>query len=287
MHSVIRFVLAASAATLLTTPAFAQDSAAPANLDAATSSDSITIGAGGIYLPDYEGSDDYRFTPAPGAIGSIKGFHFELAGNRASIDLIPDQTGPGLDFQFGPIAVVDLNRTSIEDIQDPRIKALGKLGTAVELGAYAGIGKRGIITSPYDKLSVSVSYRHDVSGVHASGIWQPSIAYQTPLSTAAAFGLFASAEHAGRGYADSYFSITPQQSLASGLPVYDARAGWKNYTLGALATVALTGDLLHGFKLVAGGTYKRLLNDFADSPVVAIAGSRNQWLGAAGLAYTF
>jgi len=30
-----------------------------------------------------------------------------------------------------------------------------------------------------------------------------------------------------------------------------------------------------------------MLNGFADSPVVRIAGSRNQWLGAVGLAYTF
>jgi outer membrane scaffolding protein for murein synthesis (MipA/OmpV family) len=49
----------------------------------------------------------------------------------------------------------------------------------------------------------------------------------------------------------------------------------------------VTGDLLHGFKLVAGGTYKRLLNDFADSPIVSIAGDRNQWVGGAGIAYTF
>jgi MipA family protein len=29
------------------------------------------------------------------------------------------------------------------------------------------------------------------------------------------------------------------------------------------------------------------LNDFGDSPVVSIAGSRSQWLGVVGLAYTF
>jgi hypothetical protein len=49
----------------------------------------------------------------------------------------------------------------------------------------------------------------------------------------------------------------------------------------------LSGDLLDGFKLVAGGNYKRMLNDFGDSPLTSIAGSRNQWQGAIGLAYTF
>jgi outer membrane scaffolding protein for murein synthesis (MipA/OmpV family) len=35
------------------------------------------------------------------------------------------------------------------------------------------------------------------------------------------------------------------------------------------------------------GSYTRLESDFAESPVVSIAGSRNQWLGAVGLGYTF
>ena len=58
-------------------------------------------------------------------------------------------------------------------------------------------------------------------------------------------------------------------------------------SIGALATLSITGDLLHGFKLVGGGTYTRLMNSFADSPIVSIAGSRNQWIGALGVAYTF
>jgi hypothetical protein len=44
---------------------------------------------------------------------------------------------------------------------------------------------------------------------------------------------------------------------------------------------------LHGVKIVAGGTYSRLLNSASFSPVTRIAGSPNQWLGAVGLAYTF
>jgi MipA family protein len=30
-----------------------------------------------------------------------------------------------------------------------------------------------------------------------------------------------------------------------------------------------------------------MLGDYADSPVVSIAGSRNQWIGAVGVGYTF
>ncbi len=276
------FVPAVSAAAV-----FAPSFAAAQDADAPAPDDTITVGLGVAYVPDYEGSDDYRTAIGPGAIGSVGGFAFTLAGNRASLDLARDKPGPGWDFQAGPVAVVNFNRSSTKSIDDPRIKALGKVDTAIELGGYVGIGKTGVITSPYDKLSVSVSYRHDVSGSHDSAIWQPTINYLTPLNRKTAVGLFASAEHAGKGYARTYFGITPGQSAASGLPVYTASSGWKNYTIGTLATYALTGDLLHGVKLVAAGTYRRMLGDFGDSPVVSIAGDRDQWMGAVGLAYTF
>jgi len=288
--------LGAAAAAVLAIPAQAQDvqgvppdtaGVASTAADFDVDRDTITVGAAGVYLTDYEGSNDYRWVPAPAAIGSVKGFSFLVAGNRASVDLIPNQPGPSWDVQAGPIGVVNFNRSSIKSIDDRRVRALGEVKTAIELGGYVGIGKTGLITSPYDKLSVSLSYRHDVAGAHDSGIWQPSVNYLTPLSTKAAVGLFASAERAGRGYATSYFSVSPAQTIASGLPTYNARGGWKNYTVGALATYSLTGNLLKGFKLVAGGTYRRMLNDFADSPVTSVAGSKNQWLGAVGLAYTF
>lgn len=278
----IRFVPALAVLGLVAAvPAKAQENVPDVNKP------TVTIGGGGVYMPDYEGSNDYHWRAAPAALGQIHGFNFTLAGNRLSIDLIPNDPGPNWDVQLGPVAVVNFNRSSIKSIKDTRIKALGELDTAYELGGYIGVGKTGVITSDYDKLSFSLSYRHDVNGVHHSGIVAPTINYTTPLSRKALVGLLVSAEHVERDYAQTYFGVTAAQSTASGLPVYSPRGGWKNYTLGAFAAYAITGDLTHGFKIVAGGTYQRLLNDFGRSPVVSTAGDRNQWLGAVGLAYTF
>jgi len=277
-------VLSATVALAAAAPAFAQDAATPPDPQTTVGGDSFTIGAGGVFLPDYEGSDDYNFTAAPGAIGSYKGFSFQLAGNRLSVDLIPTPPGPVVDIQAGPIAVVNFNRTNIDNINNRRVRALGELDTAIEVGGYLGIGKTGVLTSPYDKVSFSLSYRTDVNGAHRSDIWQPTINYLTPLSTKAAVAAFASAEHVGGRYARTYFGVTPAQARVSGYSVYTPGAGWKNFNLGLIGTYALTGDLLHGFKLVAGGTYGRLLGEFGDSPVTV---SRSQWLGAVGLAYTF
>jgi outer membrane scaffolding protein for murein synthesis (MipA/OmpV family) len=249
--------------------------------------DTLTVAGAGVYLPDYEGSNNYRVVPAPAVIGSLSGYSFQVLGNRASVDLIANKPGPSWDLQAGPVGVLNFNRSTLGSIDDPRVRALGEVKTAIELGGYVGIGKTGVITSPYDKLSVTLSYRHDVSGVNKSGILTPSISYLTPLSTKAAVGLFGSAERAERGFARTYFDVTAAQSAASGLAPFTTRGGWKNYVVGAVGTYALTGNLLHGFKLIAGGTYKRMLNDFGDSPIVSVAGSRNQWMGAVGVGYTF
>lgn len=271
-----------AASLLFATPGLAQD-------DPPTSAggDSVTIGGGAIYTTDYEGSDDYRWTGLPAAIGSVGGFNFQLIGNRASVDLIPDGGGVGWDFQAGPIGVVNFNRTSTKSIDDTRIRALGKIDTGIELGGYVGIGRVGVITSDYDRLSVSLSYRHDINNAHDSGIWSPSVSYMTPLSRKALVTVFASAERVENGYADTYFSVTPAGTVTSGLPTYDADGGWKSWTVGVAGAVSLTGDLTHGLKLVSGVTYKRLTNDFADSPIVSIAGDRDQWVAGAGLAFTF
>ena len=97
----------------------------------------------------------------------------------------------------------------------------------------------------------------------------------------------AAAERVERGFGRAYFDVDAADSVASGLPVFRTRGGWKNWTVGAAGTYSLTGNLLKGWKLVAGGTYKKMLNDYGDSPLVSVAGSRSQWLGAVGVAYTF
>jgi outer membrane scaffolding protein for murein synthesis (MipA/OmpV family) len=274
---------------LLAAPAFAQDAAAPAEQAEVASEGNarLTLGAGGAYYPDYEGSSHNRWSPVPAANGTVAGMSFTLLANRASLDVIPNPPGPGWDLQIGPVAVYNMNRSNADSISDPRVRALGEVDSALELGGYVGVGKTGLITSDFDRLTLSVSYRRDLSGVHKAGIWNPSINYTTPLSTKALVSLFASAEIVEDRYARTYFGVTPAQSLASGLPVFVPQGGQKDISFGGFFTYALSGNLTKGLSLVVGGTYKKLVNDFAASPLVSIAGDRNQWTGAAGLAITF
>ena len=283
----MRIVLACLATAAFATPAFAQDE--PAAEQAAVAEEAsarLTVAVGGAWIPDYEGSDDNRWTPIPAANGTVAGMSFTVLGNRASLDVIPEVAGKDWNFQLGPVAVINLNRTNRDAIDDPRVAALGEIDTAVEVGGYIGIAKTGILHD-YDTLSASLSYRHDVTKIHKSGIFTPSVNYTTPLSTKALVSVFASAEIVEDRYARTYFGVTPAGSVASGLPVFRPEGGQKDITVGGFVTHAITGDLTKGLALIVGGTYKKLVGDFADSPLVSIAGSRHQWTGGAGLALTF
>lgn len=247
--------------------------------------ETVTVAAGAAYLPSYVGSDDYRVTPVFGARGTVSGYNFQVRGTLASVDLIR-QSDSGIDFQLGPVVNVNLNRTS--GIGDRRVRALGKLDTAIELGGYVGIAKTGVITSAYDTLSASVTFTHDVAGAHGSYKVTPTIGYGTPLSRTAYVFIAGYADMIGKDYGDYYFSVTPAGAAASGLPAYSARkSGTLGWGAAMLANVSLTGDLTGGLSLVGGGGYYRVTGTYARSPIVAIAGDRDQWYGGLGLAYTF
>ena len=271
--------IAAAAAVLAGSAACAQESGVEDD------NNSLTIGAGIGYTPSYEGSDDYRIIPAAIVRGEVAGHAFFTRGLQLYFDAIPEAPGAKLDLSLGPVAGLRLNRTSA--IKAPRVRALGKLNEAYEVGAFAGIAKTGIITSDYDTLGIRLTYLKDVGNAHESHVIIPSIEYGTPLSRFSYVGIGASAEFVGDGYASYYFDVTPAGSLASGLKPFQAEGGFKSWSLSLAGAQSITGDLLGGLSLFAVGSYTRLRGDFRRSPIVADAGSPNQWFGAIGLAYSF
>lgn len=251
--------------------------------DADDDTDTVTIGVGGAYMPSYEGSDNYKVTPAVVVRGRIKGFSFWSRGKSLYLDLIPE-SGKSVDFSAGPIAGLRSNRTG--GIKDAQVKLLGDLNTAYEVGAFVGVAKTGV-TSAYDNIGLRVSYVKDVGNAHESHVITPSIEYGTPLSTRTYVGVGLSAEFVGDGYASYYFDVSPAGSAASGLPVFSAEGGFKSWGVNVLAVQSLTGDLRGGLAVALLGSYTRLRNDFRRSPITSLRGSPNQWLAAIGLAYTF
>ncbi|MBB4640326.1 MipA/OmpV family protein [Rhizorhapis suberifaciens] len=264
--------------------AFAQEQGPPAFDPHA---DSITITAGGAYVPSYEGSDDYSLIPGAQVRGRVADIAFFTRGTNIFVDVFPDSGANGWDIELGPVANLRLDRAG--GIKDPQVKALGKLDEAFELGGWVGIARTGVLTSAYDNLSFRISYLMDVGNAHDSYVITPSIEYGTPLSLKAYAGLSVSADYVGKGYGHTYFDVTPAGLAASGLSPYRlSGSGFKNVRVGGFVMHSLTGDLAQGGLSIGGGvSYSRLLGKYADSPIVSEAGDADQWAAAVGLSYTF
>jgi MipA family protein len=261
---------------------------APLHAQSAGSDDEITVAVGAGVRPDHEGSDDYKTVPGVLIRGKIAGIAFFSRGTNLFLDVVPEKNGADWDISFGPVANVRLNRTG--GIGDSRVRALGELDTAVELGAWGGIARTGVVTSAYDTFSLRVAYTEDVAGAHKSHIVTPTLEYGTPLSETLFVGLSLSADYVGKGYGRYYYDISLSDSQASGLGVYGAAgddAGFARLNLGLVGAKSLSGDLRKGWAIFALGGYGRILGDYADSPIVKDAGSRDQWLGGMGVAYSF
>ena len=281
-----RFACLALAGCCLGAPAMAQNQPAAGQLpspEEVSKRDTVTVGVGAAITPDYEGSDDYRVIPAAAIRGQVSGISFTTRGTYLYVDVVP-KSGGKLDFDAGPIAGLPL--ITRRHIHDDVVELLPRRKRAVEVGGFAGVSVHGL-TNPYDTLGFRLDVTHDVGGAHKSTIFSPNVEFSTPLSHTTYASLSAGMEFVGNKFADYYYTINPADSLASGLPAFDADGGMKNWKAGLLLNQSITGDLLHGFSVFGLGQYSRLVGDFKRSPIVSQRGSASQWLGALGVAYTW
>lgn len=280
----MRHLTCAVLAAIIAAPALAQTAPAaglPSAADLANR-DTLTIGLGAAVTPEYEGSKDYRVIPAAAIRGQYRGISFTSRGTYLYADLAPHAGKVGIDF--GPIAGVRFGRK--DKLKDPFVDLLPTLKTAIEIGAFAGVSFHGV-TNPYDTIAFRLDVLHDVGNAHRSTVFGPNLEFSTPLSRRTYASATLGAEFVSDRFNQYYFGITPAEALVSGLPAYSAKGGLKDYKAGLVINQSITGDLLGGLSIFGFGQYSRLVGDARRSPIVALRGSPNQWIGAAGLAYTW
>lgn len=283
------FITAAAGAVLLSsTAALAQTNTPQVNPpepeDTVFDDNYISIGVGAGLGPSYDGSDDYAVFPAPILQGQLGGVGISPRAAGLALDFVPDGETMGIDAGIA----VRLRRNRASQIKDPVVEAAGELDTALEVGPTVGVSFPGLL-NPYDSLSLTTDVRWDVLGAHKGMVIEPSVAYFTPLSRAMAASLSVSASYGDSRFQDYYYSVSPEQSAASGLPQFQTSGGAINKVGSSLLLgYDLDGNLQNGgFALIAVGGYSRMLGDAKDTPYTSIRGSADQWFGALGIGYTF
>lgn len=271
---------AIAAAALWPNPAMSQEGSP---IGSSEDLDTITVGLGIGTTTSYSGARDYKIIPGGVLRGTIAGHDFQINGPQIFVDAIPNDPARTIDIEFGPIAGISTNRSG--DVSDERVKALGKLDVAVELGARGAIGMRGILNRT-DKIAVAITTIWDVAGAHNSRVVSPAVEYSTLIGRRSFLRLAVTSEFAGDQYARYNFGITPEGSVASGLAAYKPDGGLTSLGANAFTAYSLSGKRT-GWALFGIVSYKRLQGDIANSPIVTETGSPNQFLAFAGLAYTF
>lgn len=247
--------------------------------------DYLVVGAGAIALPDHEGSDDYQIAPAMAFRGRVSGIGIFSRGIGIGADLVPEFENSPISLSFGPVVRYRSNRSG--KVDDRIVRLLPRLDKTWEAGVTGGIGYRGLITKK-DSLSFSSDVRWTVSGNKGGRIITPGVSYFTPVSRAAGVGISFGADHVNGDYADYNYSIDAAGAAASGLPVYKAKGGWKDWGGRIYGGYDLDGNLRNGgWAVGAMVSYERMLGSAARTPITSIRGSRSQWMGGVGVGYTF
>jgi MipA family protein len=224
---------------------------------------SVTLGAALASVPRYPGAEDSRLQLRPlFMIQHDDVFLSPLGLGWSVIDRDGWRVGPVLGYEGG-------RRESV----DPRLTGLGDIPSSLTGGAFAAYR--------FGSLEMLLTGRQALtsSGSGFSGLATlEEHAQLIPRRLVLSFGPqveFGNSEHE-----QTWFGVTPQQSAASGLPVYTAAGGVQAVGLRASLTYRTRDHWL----LRAFGVVKQLTGDAADSPIVE---RRTQGLLGAGVAYEF
>jgi outer membrane protein len=233
------------------------------------------FGGGVGSYPDYFGSKDYDVGAAPFGRFSLGGSRFvRLLGNEIRVNVLDDR-----NWQLGPAA---LWRFSRKDVENPVVNKVHEIDDALSLGLFGGYVWRD--TQEIRRMAgvgawafgdTTDVYNGWTAGLNAYAM-QP-VARMVTLAGGAAF------TYGSENYMNEYLGVTPADSLASGLPVYQPGGGVRDVRGWVTAVVSLS---LH-WHLGVGAMYSRLVGNAADSPLVAQEGSKNQWIYGAGALYAW
>jgi outer membrane protein len=229
----------------------------------------VTIGVEGRVLPTFEGSGRYELLPFPL-------FNLRRAGTPLTFRSARDGFGFGIldtgRFRIGPAFKIKLPRNESDD---GNLRGLGDVDWTLEAGAFVDFW-------PTDWLRTRVEVRQGIGGHHGivSDLIADVVVPVTPQLTLSGGPRTTLATGAATS---PYFSITPGQSVASGLPVYDAGGGFYSFGAGAQARYQWSPQwATHVFV-----EYQRLTGGAGDSPLVTTLGSRDQVQVGLGATYSF
>jgi outer membrane scaffolding protein for murein synthesis (MipA/OmpV family) len=234
----------------------------------------LSLGAAGLYRPEFKGSKDYEFKPLPfvGLRYDRGDYYVALEGGALRANL-----APGGFIEAGPVVTYERGRK--DDIENLAVRRLGEIDAAVNAGVF--IRKRFDVAG--GRLSIEAEALVDTGKVHEGTLVNLGLGYDRALNDRWSIGASLATTWADEKYMQTYYGVSSAGARASGLAPYAAKAGIEKIELSA----ALRYRINDRWSALGQGSYGRLVDSAADSPIVAREGSANQGQFAFALIYSF
>jgi outer membrane protein len=173
----------------------------------------------------------------------------------------------------GPVGSMTWPR---RQVASPSLHGLGTVGRTLQLGGYIDYW-----AAQWLRLHAEgMQGFGGASGVTANFAMDAVV----PLSPALTLSGGPRARADSTAAESPYFSINQAQSIASGLPAYNASGGWQAVGLGTQAKYRFTPT----WATYSFVEYDKLVGSTAASPIVSgPGGGTNQWTFGVGLTYSF
>lgn len=232
----------------------------------------LRLGVGTAIVPKWEGDNSSTIAVVPVLSGRYKDLIL-LDGSQVRINLLNLHNAPGPHpFSAGPMMRLDFGR---HESDSPDLKGLGDVGASFEMGGFAQY--------TFGPARVRTTIRQDVANGHKGLVATfdaGMIIYRdTKFRVAAQTGLtWANARNMR-----SFYGVTRVQSANSGLPVYTPSGGLKSWGI----TVGAEYEFIQQWSLGVKVDYSRELGPVADSPLVRLRGTPNQFSGGTFVYYSF
>ncbi len=228
---------------------------------------SVTVGGGGLWSPDYEGSDDYEFRALPYLSVRYEDWLSFAVPEGLKVSLINEK-----GFRAGVLAGYRFDREAKDNIA---LAGWGDVDGSAELG--------GFVEYRAHWLKLSAELRQGLSD-DTGLVGTASARYETRVGPAR-ISVGPQLAWGDDDHMQTYFGITPAQAAAStlGLAPYAAASGVKSYGLGLSIVSPISGP----WGIAAIANVNRLTGDAEDSPIVATHGSETQFTAGLFLSYRF
>ena len=239
----------------------------------------LRLGVGPVMGTDYEGSDHYKIDPVP--VISLRYRNLiEVDNNEVKLIALKrlfsagTSMGGGTSLRAGPLVSINFGRGEGDN---PDLRGMGSVGTSFELGAFVSYYFND------SKSRVRLRARQDVVGGHSGALVTADFIQALIRTEKYTLGGSVASTWVSGPYMRSYFGVTPTQAAASGYPVFNPGAGFKDVSFGLNGNYAIAPQ----WAVVAAVDYKRLIGSAADSPIVRLVGSPNQMSFSTFIVYSF